>query len=239
MGSRTFHISFWRIAALALCLLGPAGRAFAQTAPRDTVVDERIWTTLALQRRADAPGPWRWSLETIVRTRDGVNAIDVASLRPILNFNINSHSTVGGGYSYVVYSPATTGLVEHRWFQQYIFTSKLAGGTLTVRERLEERFIEHNSGVAGRLRNQLRYSHPIKKGSPFSIVGYDELFLHLNDTTATRAGVDQNRIFAGVGQTLSKRYRYEVGYLNQFAPGRDLIASRMNHVLSGSFAIGF
>jgi hypothetical protein len=224
---------------MLLCFAASAGRASAQTAPRDTVVDERVWATFVLQRRADAPGPWRWSLETIVRTRDGVKAIDVASLRPIVNFNINSHSTIGGGYSYVVYSPATTGLVEHRWFQQYIFTSKLAGGSFIVRQRLEERFIENNSGVAARLRNQARYSHPIKKGSRFSIVGYDELFLHLNDTTATRAGVDQNRIFAGIGETLSKRYRYEVGYLNQYLPGRDLIANRMNHVLSGSFAVSF
>jgi hypothetical protein len=228
-----------RVILLVLCVLGFASRAAAQTPPADTLTDERLWTTFVLQRRADAPGPWRWSLETIVRTRDGVQTIDNAALRPIVNFNVDKHSTIGGGYAYVVYSPATIALAEHRWFQQYIWNSKIAGGSLQVRERLEERFLEGNSGMAGRLRNLVRYSHAIKTGSRFSAIGYDELFLHLNDTTVTRQGVDQNRIFGGIGEALSKRYRYEVGYLNQYLPGHDVVRDRMNHVLSGNFAISF
>ena len=226
--------------AIAVSILfGIAGRASAQTPVRETVTDERVWFVFVMQSRADRPGPWRISVENIIRTRDGVNAIDVLGLRPILNYVIDKHSTVGGGFGMVMYTPATTSLIEQRIFQQYIFTTKLGGGTFTLRERLEERFIEGNSGMAARLRQQFRYSLPIKPGSHFSIVGYDELFLHLNDTTATRKGVDQNRIFGGIGQTINSSMRYEVGYLNQFAPGHDLVAPRMNHVLSGSVAISF
>ena len=225
-------------AVAALVLFGLAGPALAQTTP-DTVVDERIWFTLALQQRADAPGPWRWGFEMLARTRNGVDAIDTTTIRPLLNYVIDSHSTVGGGYAFVVASPATTALVEHRWFQQYIFTAKILGGTLTVRERLEERFIEGNSGMAGRLRSQVRFSRPIKRGSRFSLIGYDELFVHLNDTTSTRQGVDQNRIFGGMGQTINPRIRYEVGYLNQFGPGHGVAAARMNHILLGAVGISF
>jgi hypothetical protein len=93
--------------------------------------------------------------------------------------------------------------------------------------------------MAARLRSQFRYTRPLKTGSRFSLVGYDELFVYLNSTTATRRGVDHNRVFVGIGETLSRTYRYEVGYLNQYVLGHDIVAPRMNHVLSGSFAISF
>ena len=231
-----------RFAVFLLCvcaLVGVANQAAAQSPSSTTVTDERVWFVLGLQSRTDRPGPWRWAVENILRTRDGVNVIDVAGIRPIVNYVIDKHSTVGGGYAFVVNSPETIALHEHRVFQQYIFTSKIATGTLTVRERLEERFIEKNSGMAGRLRSQVRYSLPIKPGSKFSLIGYDELFVHLNDTTVTRQGVDQNRIFGGFGQVINPMFRYEVGYLNQYYPGHNIVPPRMNHVLSGAFGISF
>jgi hypothetical protein len=157
---------------LGLCLAGLPSAARAQT-----VTDERVWVTVALQSRTDRPSPWRWSIENILRTRDGVSAIDVVSLRPILNYAINKHSTVGGGYAYVEYSPATVGLIEHRWFEQYIWSGAMTGGTLTVRSRLEERFSDGNDRAAFRLREQVRFSHPVKRGSRIAVAGYDELFL--------------------------------------------------------------
>jgi hypothetical protein len=232
-------VGFWRAAALAACLLGAAGPANAQTTPRETVTDERVWLVVALQSRADRPGPWRWSFENILRSRDGVSTIDIAGLRPILNYTIDKHSTVGGGYAYVVNLPETIALVEQRIFQQYIWTNKFGAGTFSVRERLEERFLDGNSGVAVRLRQQFRYSHPIKPGSRFSVIGYDELFVHFNETTAYKQGVDQNRLFGGIGDTINKTVRFELGYLNQYSPTHGVAAPRMNHVLSGSFAISF
>src|SRR4030095_4121471 len=184
------QVRFAALMALSLC--GFAGQATAQTVPRDTVVDERLWSTLVLQRRQDAPGPWRWGLESFVRTRDGVSAIDSAAVRPIVNYVLDKHSTIGGGYAYAVSSPTTLDLREHRLFQQYIFTTPAIHGTITVRERFEERFIERNSGMAARLRSQFRYSRPMRPGSRFSLVGYDELFVYLNTTTATRQGVEHN-----------------------------------------------
>lgn len=230
-----------RAALLLCCLLACASRAEAQTAPKDLITDERVWFTLAFQSRADAPGHWRWSVENIARSRDGVSALDNAAIRPILNYVIDKHSTVGGGYAFVEYWPATApSYSEQRSFEQYIFTSKVPGGNFTLRERLEQRYIEHNDGTAWRLRQQFRYSHPVKKGSPISLVGYDELFVHFNETRLTRQGVEQNRIFGGISDTINKTWRFEVGYLNQYAPTHGgLIAPRMNHVLSGNLAIGF
>jgi hypothetical protein len=224
---------------LACCLFGAARRAQAQTPA--TVTDERVWFTLMFQSKADAPGHWRWSFENIVRSRDGFSTVDNAGIRPIVNYVINKHSTVGGGYAVIEYWPAATpAFTEQRSFEQYIFASKVPGGNFTLRERLEQRYIEHNDGTAWRLRQQFRYSHPVKKGSPVSLLGYDELFVHFNDTRLARQGVDQNRIFGGISDTINKTWKFEVGYLNQYIPGPGSpVAPRMNHVLSGNLAISF
>ena len=239
MRARARHIGLWRVAALVCCLLGGARGAQAQVASQDLLTDERVWFTLAFQSRADAPGHWRWSFENIARSRDGVSTLDNAAIRPLLNYVINKHSTVGGGYAYVVYWPAGKAeYAEHRAFEQYIFTSKIPTGSFTLRERLEQRFVEQNDGTAWRLRQQFRYNHPLKAGGPVALVGYDELFVHFNETKLFKQGVEQNRIFGGISDTINKTLRFEVGYLNQYAPGHGS-AAKMNHILSTNLAIGF
>jgi len=202
------------------------------------VTDERLWINVALQSRTDRPSPWRWSFENIVRTRDQASTIDIAGVRPIVSYVFDKHSSVGGGYAWLEYSPATIGVREQRLVEQYIWTGPLSGGTLSIRSRVEQRFIDGNSGVAARLREQARFSHPVSKGSRLAIVAYDELFVHLNTTTVTRRGIDQNRAFGGIAYALSRSARFEVGYVNQFAPGRGA-RNRMNHVLSGAFGLSF
>lgn len=218
---------------LGLLICARSAPAFAQT-----ITDERVWVNVMLQSRADRPSPWHWSIENILRTRDGVSTIDNVGFRPILNYAIDKHSTVGGGYACVEYSPATVGLVEHRWFEQYIWSGALSGGTLTIRNRLEERFADGNSGMAARLREQIRFSHPVRTGSRISVVAYDEFFLHLNTTTLTQKGVDQNRIFGGISDTVNRMVRFEAGYVYQHV-NRHALPDLKNHVLSGTLVLSF
>jgi hypothetical protein len=224
-------------ALAAVCLLTLAVRAEAQT---DTVTDERVWFTFSLQGPIGArSSPWRLAIESFVRSRNGVDNLDSASGRPILSFNIGTHSSVGGGYALASTFPVTGGAtIEHRWFEQYVWTGSLGGGSLSARTRIEQRFIEGNSGVAHRFREVVRYTHPIRTGSKTYLAGYEELFVHMNSTTRFRSGVEQNRAYAGAGRTLTPRFRIEVGYLNQFIPGRN-VPDRMNHILSGALQISY
>jgi hypothetical protein len=228
-----------RLFVLALAstlLLAYPGRAAAQT----TITDERVWFTFILQGPIGADtSKWRLSLESFFRSRNGVDELDSAAVRPILLYTLNKHHSVGGGYALAPSFPITGGTtIEHRWFEQYQWTQGMFGGTLTARTRLEQRFIENNSGVDHRFREAVRYSHPIVKGGRTYLTGYDELFVHLNDTTRSKQGVDQNRAFAGAGENFNKTWRVEVGYLNQFIPGH-LLPDRMNHVLSGTLMISY
>jgi hypothetical protein len=223
-----------RSAAFLLCLVGPAASGAAQT-----VTDQRVWVALVLQGHVAADSPWRWSLEAFARSRDGVENLDSAAVRPILTYVFSPHSSVGGGYARGQSFPSSGGAVrEQRAFGPYIWTGSAAGVSVTLRTRLESRFIEDNSGPLVRLRQQFRFTRPLKKGSRTSWVGYDEILVHLNTTTRSPRGVDQNRVFAGISHAMTNAARVEAGYLNQFIPGhggRD----RMNHVLSGSLSVSF
>ena len=229
-----------RRALQALLLAGCVCAWPDPAAAQDTITDERVWFTLNLQERGSPDSPWRWTFETIFRSRDGVNELDTFSVRPTVIYSLDKHSSVGGGYAFAPMFPPVVGtIIEQRAYGQYGFTSGLAGGTFSCRIRLEARFIEGNDGTLMRLRNQARYTHAIHRGSRLSWMAYDELSLHLNDTRLRAQGVDQNRLFGGLQIAAWPAGRVEAGYLNQFLPGLRGTADRMNHVLSTVLAISF
>jgi len=217
-------------------LAGAAGTVQAQT-----VTDERVWFSLPVQGHIGSEESlWRWSMETVMRSRNGIDELDTLTLRPSVTYNVTSRASVSGGYALVTGFPVTGGtLTEHRVHGQFVWTQPGSAGTLTLRTRIENRWIETNSGPIGRLRQQIRFSRPLRQGARMSIVGSDELIVHLNDTSRIASGVEQNRAFAGISTAMTPVVRVEVGYLNQYLPGHRGVADRMNHVLSSSMAISF
>lgn len=220
---------------LLVCLLV----AVPIAAAAQTVTDERAWFNFTLQEGGSAGSPWRWTLESYIRSREGVSDLDLAGLRPTIFYAITPRSVLGGGYAIVASFPAGGGTTtEHRVYGQYQWTGSAAGGTLALRTRLEARMIEGNSGTQGRLRQQARFSHPIGR-SRVSFVAYDELFLHLNNTSRNARGVEQNRAYGGVAIAASRSARIEAGYVNQFYPGHRSAPDRMYHVLSSALVVSF
>jgi hypothetical protein len=224
----------WRGAfTLGPCLATLLTLAAASTATAQTITDERVWFTLNLAGPLEPDSPWRWGMEVQGRTRDGLSDLDQFILRPTFGYDLDEHSSVWVGYGFITsYQDTGESTAEHRAFQQYVWTGALAGGSFGARTRLEQRDIDGNSGVSWRLRQQVRYSHALRKDSRLSIVVSDELLFNLNDTARSASGFDQHRIFGGVGYRISPHSRLEIGYLNQFvnAAGRD----RMNHVIAGT-----
>jgi hypothetical protein len=216
---------------LLLTLIRPASA--------QTITDGRAWATLSLQGRVSPESRWRWSFDSIARSREGVTELDVTTFRPMLSYDVDAHSSVSGGYAYVSTYPVTGGVTtEHRVFGIYTWSGLASGGTLSMRVRVEDRMIEANSGVLWRARPQARFTHPVHPGSRVAIVGSDELSVHLNTTTRSPRGIDQNRAFGGIQTTWSPNARTEIGYLNQFIPGHGN-PSRMNHIVSTTVTMTF
>jgi hypothetical protein len=212
----------------------------ATNASAQTVTDERVWFTLILQEPGNAGSPWRWSFETYFRSRDGVDQLDSMGLRPTLIYAVTPHSSVGGGYTWVPSFPVLGGtLIEHRVYGYYGWNTSAAGGTLTLRTRMEVRFLEGNNGTAGRLRQQVRFTHPFQKGSRVSWSAYDEVLIGTNNTLRTPRGLDSNRVYGGVAIAIPHSLRVDLGYLNQFIPGHRGALDRMNHILSSTLTVSF
>ncbi len=226
----------WKIPLLLFsCVFCASAEARAQT-----ITDGRVWFGASFVDAGSPGSPWRWTVESLVRSREGIDEVDVAALRPTVMYAVNAHSSIGGGYALALSFPVSGGTtIEQRVFVQYIWSGRAAGGALTLRTRAESRFIEGNSAPLGRLRQQIRFTRALRPGSRWSLVLADELMFHTNDTTRSASGVDQNRASAGVSVAATASMRVEVGYMNQFSPGHRGAPDRMNHILSSALSISF
>lgn len=222
-------------------LLGPlvalAVVAVPVQAGAQTITDGRVWWNVTVQERARTESPWRWYFELQGRHRDGVSDIDQLLVRPAVGYDLTSRSSLWAGYgytpSYLANGTALTGdvLTENRAWQQYLWVGPGLGSTLQWRSRLEERAIEENDRLAWRFRQFWRLTRQLHPGlGGLTFVAWDEVFVHLNDTTRTVSGFDQNRVFVGLGVGPWQGARFEVGYVNQAVNG-GRGADRRNHVL--------
>jgi hypothetical protein len=221
-------VSAWCFAFVALAAVPAAGQ---------TITDGRVWYTLTMQGRPAASSRWRWGADVILRSRDGLDALDVLTLRASVGRDLTPRLTLWGGYTNThTYLASGGSTLEHRPFLQASWAHPSGGGSLSLRTRLEARVTEGNNRAALRLRHQTRYSHPFSPGNPWSWVVTDEIFFHLNTTFRFPSGFDQNRAFAGVSVTLPKT-RLEMGYLNQFV--QSSIPDRVNHIVSVTTSVTF
>jgi hypothetical protein len=219
---------------LLLFALGLATPAWSQT-----VTDERVWTTFTAQGRLGAGSPWRWSSDTLVRTRDGARTKDFLAGRVLITRELTRGSSAGFGYAYGAGFPGDGGTVgEHRFMQQYVWSGFTADRRLSFRTRLEERVIEGNNSVVVRVRQQVRVNWPIAASRRLQLVAFEEVFVNASSTARVARGFDSNRVFAGVRQAVTPRSSVEVGYLNVYTRLRPGI-TRRSHILSAILAVTF
>ena len=222
---------------MALMLVSVSSHLSPATA--QVVTDGRLWTNLSIQERQGTDSPWRWSGEFVLRTRDGVDDLDVLVGRGLLGYDLTTRSSAWMGFAVVPSFPVVGGtLWEKRLFEQYLWSGRGLGGSLALRTRLEQRWAEANDGLAWRVRQQVRYVRPFSPGSHYSLVATEEFIAHVNDTSRYDRGFDQNRAFGGISRTVNAKVRVEAGYLNQYQ--HSLVGpDRLNHILSITTAIAF
>jgi uncharacterized protein DUF2490 len=203
-----------------------------------TIKDGRTWWNVTLQEKTATTSPWFWYIEVQARTRDGLDALDQLLVRPAVGYDLTIRSSLWIGYGYTPVFPASGGVrTENRAWQQYLWNRPFARAQLASRSRLEERAIEGNDALALRFRQQVRVTRPLSFGRVSAVLS-DEIFVHLNSTTNTASGLDQNRLFGGVGVTLNPTTRVEVGYINQYINSLSG-PNRSHHILSSVLNVAF
>lgn len=164
-------------------------------------------------------------------------------LRPIVGYQLTSWFTGWLGYAYqpILYSSEVReDIHEHRVFEQLSGSFRAPRLDLSYRTRLEQRYrargdndeVKQGEGRwAHRFRQQVRLAYTPVQTAPWQLIVYDELFVHLTDTPyPSRGGIDQNRIFGGVGFQAHPSFRFEAGYMNQLVR-RFTDRHQLNHVL--------
>ncbi len=225
----------WYAALALLVALVPALAPVARAADDDS----GLWLAALGQGSFGAPGTTagrvRWWLDLQARWRDGGDDLDTTIVRPALGYAPTPSVVLHAGYALVTTHPAGPAgeATEHRPWQQLTWTLPVTAVAVTSRTRLEQRFPEGTGEAGHRLRQFVRATRRARDGGAAYLTAYDEVFVELNDTGwGQRAGIRQNRAFAGLGWFIDRERRtaVEVGYLNQWIDrsGPD----RVNHVLS-------
>lgn len=201
--------------------------------------DTQLWSAVFVNGPATKDGRLLLWFDGHARVRIAGDELDVSILRPGLGWRVSPKLDVWAGYARVTTYRNGPDLQEDRLWQQATYhVTELAGGRLSGRTRLEQRFRETGDDTGWRLRQTLRYARPIEN-TPVSFVFNNEAFFGLNDANwGQRSGFDQNRAFVGGAWQASKQLRIEAGYLNHHINGHGSGLGRTNHNASVSLNVG-
>lgn len=208
------------------------------SAHAETEEDGAFWLNVNAQGALPVEG-LHWYAEVQPRWRQEGKHFDASILRPSLFYAVNDHVSGWFGYANIRFHPnGQSAREENRLWQQFLYKLEPIDRLyVQSRTRLEQRHFEHTSDTGHRLRQLFRISTPVFS-SAYSLVFWDEYFIHLNDTDwGANRGFDQNRVFIGVNSKLDSQASIEVGYLNQFVNSRNV--DKENHVFSTTLNLSF
>ncbi len=217
----------------------PIACGAASPAAARSVTDEQVWLNATVI--GTLPGSKvAYFLEAQPRFTDGAGRLGQLLLRPAIGWKFSGAVTAYAGYAHVV-NPVEGGRDrnEERLFAQLSWTSagsgagpKRGAGTLSSRTRLEHRRLSNGDDTGWRLREMVRYVHPLGDPGRTRALAYGEAFVAFDDTDwGARKGFDQLRSFVGAEIPLAGKSTIEAGYLNQLVNATGGV-TRVNHVLS-------
>ena len=201
--------------------------------------DGGLW--MALFAQGDFDRAWaaqhglKWWFDGHGRFVEDADGFNQSIVRPGIGWGLTERTAAWAGYGWIYTSPVTgDDFDEHRIWQQLTWSGDYGDFTFALRPRFEQRFLETGDDVGLRYRQLFRAQHNLPQSPHLTLVSWDELFFHLNDTDwGANNGFDQNRAFVGLGLKFpaDSRARTEIGYLHQAinSPGA---ADRSNHILS-------
>lgn len=224
------------VPALALTVaVSGAAPVLAQTPSARTGSDGGVWTALSMRGQLTATGTWRWSADTLVRSRNGVDTLDSLFESVTVTRAVGEHAAVGFAYAFGAGFPTSGTATEHRGVQQLTWAHGRRT-RMSMRTRLEERFISGRDSVLLRARAQVKVAWPLVSRGRLTGIVSDEVLVQADARRVSTAAIDGNRLFVGVDRRLTPRGAIEVGYLNVLAR-RGSHGLRRSHVLSLSLVV--
>ncbi|MFW2828944.1 DUF2490 domain-containing protein [Sphingomonas sp. ID0503] len=189
--------------------------------------DEQFW----FQANTNVPlaKDFRVTLEQIARFGDRQGGLYQSEVGALFGYRVAPGVEFGAGYRYVGMHNGNTARDEHRLRQQVI----ISRGRFTTRFRVDERFHPEGDEIGFRIRPLVRYNHPLSADRRLALFISHESFIMPNRTKWGQArGYDRMRNIVGLVLPVSREVSADIGYLNQYRPGRHGGRSQMDHALS-------
>ncbi|WCM27911.1 DUF2490 domain-containing protein [Sphingomonas sp. QA11] len=187
--------------------------------------DGQLW--LQINTNVPLADRVRITLEQIARFSDRQNGLYQTEFGGLLGFRATKNIELGFGYRWVGAHNGNTGADEDRLRQQVVATF----GPVTTRFRVDERFNPRGSEVGFRIRPLIRYNHRLGTKGVALFVSHESFFLPNSTSWGQRSGYERMRNIVGVTLPLGREVAADVGYLNQYRPGRDGAQAQMDHAL--------
>jgi hypothetical protein len=209
--------------------------AIASLAPGTSVADDQqVWTAVFVNGPVTHDSRLLGWFDGHARFREGGDELDASLLRPGVGWRVRPKLDLWLGLARIETQRAGPDLVEHRAWQQATYpVLEWAGGHLSGRTRLEQRFRDKGDDTGWRLRQFFRYARPLASHERLGLLAATEVFYGLNDADwGQRSGFDQNRALLGGYYQPSARWRVEAGYMHQYIRGAGPRPDQTNHNLS-------
>ena len=150
-------------------------------------------------------------------------------LHALLGYKVNEHLTFFQGYAWsTLYIPSFRR--EQRPYQELIISHEVNKLSFEHRFRCEERFLQGVDDVTLRARYSVKGIYPLDKKKKWSLVLFDEIFFNLNSHfDGPQAGLDQNRIYAGINHKFTENISTDLGYQLQHQYRKGSALDTLNH----------
>lgn len=161
---------------------------------------------------------WRYWFDTQARYFDIGSGINQWLVRPAVGYEIRQGVNAWLGYArFRARSGSGVVVDEDRAWQQINWKAGwFRGGRVSMRVRLEQRWLSSGDDVGLVMRYRAQYVRPLGDGGRSKLTVGLEPFFDLRDTDwGARAGLSQNRLYVLVGRPISDRVSLDVGYMNQ------------------------
>jgi Protein of unknown function (DUF2490) len=194
-----------------------------QLPPKEVKHFTQFWTSINTTARIS--DKWYVLGDFHIRRNNFLKDPGFYVLRGALNYKLRPNLAVAAGYAHLwlaaSYKDEGYYLDENRIYEQAILTHSTGKFKITHRLRNEQRWIEYTikDSASGNFRftNRIRYLFsmriPVSKNPKFpQIVLADEIMVHFGKSV-NYSNFEQNRIFAGIYQPISKTVSFDLGYM--------------------------
>lgn len=195
----------------------------AQNRPKEINKQDQVW--VSINNTVRLSDKWGFVADLHERRNNFLKDQNFLFIRLGANYWLKDNITAGAGYGHLWLSPTTPGLKtiakENRLYQQIQMNSKAGAINVVQRLRNEERWQQKIADdkfigdykFTNRVRYLLSAAIPFSKKNGYpSLVVSDELFIQFGKEVVYNT-FDQNRLFIGIKQKLSKDLSFDLGYM--------------------------